>query len=502
MKISKESKEYKGVSVLEKMLAKRDELSQLQADTVTTANFTGSKITSKQKDGTIKSYAKSNKHSNEKDIFRFEGQSALPAENTVNFDFMPYILAAKKVAPGTIFLIDNDVDVLLELIKLVRETDTCSVKIGVLFRLSGHTTPFCIEKIVPEDDELSSSSMGSNSMEKVVVYHTDSVVMDIDQGDEIKEVVKQISKVVPIYSLGYYDPDQTILRDYKRQSDEYSCATYTLFDVEEIIQMNFYQFAKENSNEYSDNLFILNKLPSIFMATIQSIEGSKEGGTVVRNGLKHFIKENPRDSVQTIIINGEKTSLRKIYKELQEEGISNPIIQIINQYYYELYKNATTSKEECLVDYMLTTHHHQDEESKIKLANQIFDVARDQYENKPSEQKGVIVKAVVITAVVVIIGLIVHGLLESQTRNKSSNDKDTGRNSPSTSAEEDSVHKISDIHNKNPQKYLRKKSEGIQYDEVDDISVTEMVNSAFGQGSFTARLIKERQQIMLGRDIK
>jgi hypothetical protein len=414
---------------------------------------------------------------------------------------MPHILAAKKVTPGTIFLIDNDVDVLLELIKLVRDTDTCSVKIGVLFRVSGHTTPFCIEKIIPEDEELSSDSKSSNSMEKVVVYHTDSVVMDIDQGDAVKEVVEQISKVVPIYSLGYYDPDQTILRDYKRQSDEYSCATYTLFDVEEMIQMNFYQFAQENSNKYSDNLFILKKLPPIFMATIQSIEGRKEAGTVVRNGLKHFITENPRDADQTIIINGEKTSLRKIYKELQEEGISNPIIQIMNQYYYELYKNATEYQEEYLVDYMLTTHPHQDKESRIKLAHQIFDVARDQYENKPSEQKGGIVVKVVVTAIVLIIGLIVHGLLESQKRNKSSNDKDTGRDSANTSEEEDSVHKIADKHHKKPNQYSRKKAGAIQYDEESDISVAEMAKSSFGQGSFTARLIKERQQIKLGRVI-
>jgi hypothetical protein len=195
----------------------------------------------KSKSGTIKTYAnKIQEKAKETEILFYDSDN-LPKKPASTFEHMHWIFEGKKVQEGTIFLIDEDIDTLINLITLIKEEDTLSVKIGVLLRINGHTTPLCIEKKIEERD--------NGDVENIYVYHTDSTVMDIDVGGTIKEIIHKISEkgICCVYSLGIIDKERNILRNYKRQSDEQSCATFSLFDVEQMLKMDFFQFANKNS---------------------------------------------------------------------------------------------------------------------------------------------------------------------------------------------------------------------------------------------------------------
>jgi hypothetical protein len=288
-----------------------------------------------------------------------------------SFDHMSAILKAKGVKEGEIFLIDGDKDALVNLIALIKGADTEEVKIGVLFRVNGHTTPFCIEKKIDEND-----------VETMVVYNTDSVVMDIDQGDAVRDVVRRIAQETKIYSLGFADPKGEILRDFKRQSDIGSCATYALFDIEEIIKDgDFSKFVAENHTATTENnIFDINALPLVFMSTIQSINGSEESGTVVRNGMSYFIERNEISKDHQITINGEVTDLLTLMQEIKEADILNPVMAIMNAANLALYDNACNNYDEASFEIYTLGGAKFLSQSK-RLGEAIFDVACKQRED-------------------------------------------------------------------------------------------------------------------------
>jgi hypothetical protein len=289
-----------------------------------------------------------------------------------NFDHMSAILKDKGKKEGEIFLIDGDIEALKGLINLIETTPSEDVRIGVLFRVAGHTTPFCIEKKFNEENEL----------ETVSVYRTDSVVMDIDQREEIRALVNEVATVAPIYSLGFEDRDGSILRDYKRQSDVGSCATYSLFDVEEMIKdSSFSDFVASHHNTTdAHNIFDINALPAVFMATIQSINGIEEAGERIRNGLRHFIERSTIPTDQQIEINGEITNLVALMIKIEAEQIPNPVIDIMNETNLKHYNNAHGDE---VTIYDLDSHKLQT--MKMRLEDKIFGVALEQYEKNGSE---------------------------------------------------------------------------------------------------------------------
>lgn len=308
-------------------------------------------------------------HANEKR----KSQDATAYE--VNFDHMPYILehrdlnlkGSSKLA-GEIFLIDGDIERFKKFIEIIMDTDTSSLKVGVLFRIEGHTTPFCIEKKVDDDSD----------DEQIIVYHIDSVVMDIDAGPAIKDLIRKISPYADtIYSLGFNDPTGLILRDYKRQSDQRSCATFSLFDLGIMLEDDDFEVL---ALEYADrknpsgNIYTLTKLPPKMMSTIQSINGTQDAGEIIRNGLKHIVMSRPAESNIMFEINQEITSLTQIYKEIREEDIQNPIIDILNKTYLDMYNESMTRN----ADKKITTYNCPNLNNKHNrkiIADKIHDLA-------------------------------------------------------------------------------------------------------------------------------
>lgn len=95
--------------------------------------------------GTIKTYANKTRKEIEVRKYSFDDDSSASGLAST-FDHMHFVLSGKNVKEGTIYLIDNDIKTMLNFIKLIKTEDTAPLKIGVLFRINGHTSPFCIEK--------------------------------------------------------------------------------------------------------------------------------------------------------------------------------------------------------------------------------------------------------------------------------------------------------------------------------------------------------------------
>lgn len=374
-----------------------------------------------KKDGTIKTYTDRTRNEKKELVFSFDerAQNAQPAST---FNHMPYILAKKQVPEGEIFLIDGDIKAFQSLIQLIKETETEDIKIGVIFRVNGHATPFVIEKIFDEKTE----------KDNVCVYNTDAVVMDIDAVDDIKALINVIAQDTPIYSLGIRDPQGNILRDYKRQFDTSSCATYSLYDIEQILRMDFHSFALEHSEQISENLYNLQALPPALMASIQSVNGKKEAGIQLRNGLEYCVSANPNDASKEIVVNGEVTTLKKLLEEIQQEHISNPIIDIMNYNNLNLYSQGLSQYNDKYVNkYTLTSEKMA--QQKTKYQNLIFDIAARQYDtqaeplvnaaperesksnqNATSNSSGVVATIAIATAIAGIIVLLLEMQNEGQ----------------------------------------------------------------------------------------
>jgi hypothetical protein len=329
------------------------------------------------RNSTVKSYANKTRNIGyvEEDDFSLGIKEEEKQVST--FDHMPAILKSKGREEGEVFLIDGDVEALKGLISLVKDTDSEEIKIGVLFRVDGHTTPFCIEKKIDESGE-----------ETISVYHTDSVVMDIDQGEQTRQLIREVAKVAPVYSLGFQDSDRSILRDFKRQSDIGSCATYSLFDIEEMIKdRDFSDFVAANHKiTREDNIFDLCALPPVFMSTIQSIDGKQDADADenIRNGLRYFIEKNNIPEQQLMEINGEMTSLLTLMREIEEEQIKNPVIDIMNETNLKHYEDAQNRySEKSFEIYEIDSDKLQ--EKKEHLAGRIFDIASERYEEDGSD---------------------------------------------------------------------------------------------------------------------
>lgn len=382
-----------------------------------------------KENSTIKTYVDRTRGEIKETVFSFD-EYLQSAQQASTFTHMPYILAQKQVSEGEIFLIDGDVVALQGLIRLIKETDTEDVKIGVLFRVNGHTTPFVIEKIFDESTE----------QDTVCVYHTDSVVMDIDVIDDIKAVVRAIAEDTLIYSLGIHDPQGVILRDYKRQFDASSCATYALYDIEQILMMDFYAFVRQNSDLITGNLYNLTSLPHALMAAIQSVNGRQEAGMQLRNGLQYYVDCDPERANHPIVVNGESTTLTRLLQEIRQERISNPIIDIMNSNNLALYDMGLSRFDESSVrKHKLTAEDI--EKNRTKYADLIFDIATRQFdaqsdelsiaaeetkspqETQETKAKGSSRKAVATMAIATVIAGVIVLLLEMQ--------KDRHRETPS-----------------------------------------------------------------------
>ena len=145
----------------------------------------------------------------------------------LTFEHMSIVLTEKKL-DDQIFLIDSDPKLLVDLVTKVASTDTDAVKIGVLYRAGGHVTPFCIEKIIFDDEEV------------VVVYNTDSMALDIELFDqaceEIQMTIRLLAEKFPVYSLAFENAEMA--QRWRRQFDQGSCATFALFDLEQLLAMD------------------------------------------------------------------------------------------------------------------------------------------------------------------------------------------------------------------------------------------------------------------------
>ncbi|MBT4990012.1 MAG: hypothetical protein HOM96_05710 [Rickettsiales bacterium] len=438
----------------------------------------------KRKNSTVKKYANRPRQ----DFLISQGYDVelgiRPEEKKLStFDHMSAIFLAKSKKEGEIFLIDDDIDALLSLINLIKQVDSEGVKIGVLFRISGHTTPFCIEKLIDDDDK-----------EQVVAYHTDAVVMDIDQSDEMHHLVKEVAKIIPIYSLGFQDTDRLTLRDFKRQSDHGSCATYALFDVEEIIEdPSFNQFVKDNSNVTDDsNIFDLQALPPVFMSTIQSIEGCSDAGVTIRNGLRYLVEQNKVPAQQQIKINGELTTLLSLMDDVTAEGIPNPIIDIMNEANFTYYEQAQDYAESIIHIYHLDNkklkeniEHFEDKISQIAVAQ--FEAGADDDEVQSIQKSNIsdakdkdCQSSQAKTSAVenqkernkliifgIIMGVIILEVLQRQTIAMRSQ-YDRASNYDSDEISDDEV------------------ESSVSSDEISD---DDMINSAFAKGTNTAKLL-------------
>jgi hypothetical protein len=215
------------------------------------------------------------------------------------FEHMAIVVTEKKL-DNQIFLIDSDPQLLVDLVKKVASTDTDAVKIGVLYRACGHTTPFCIEKVLLDEEE-----------EIVVVYNTDSMALDRELVDhareEIQNTIRMLAKHVPVYSLAFENAE--LSQRWKRQFDQGSCATFALFDLEQILAMEmgqFYDFVQKCSSKLDDenpNIFVLGRLPVCLMAAIQS-------------------------------------AMQKLPLQITQAGLFNPMIALVNQQNLDLFRFA------------------------------------------------------------------------------------------------------------------------------------------------------------------
>lgn len=253
------------------------------------------------------------------------------AERAAGFDDMAAILKDKNIPQGKIFIIEDDKDALTNLVQMIRGVDSFGIKVGVIYKVGGHTTAFCIDKIINEDDE-----------ESLMVYNVDSVAMDIDEAEEMRAVVVALAEVADeVYSLGFDDRKPEVIRDYKRQYDISSCVTQVLYDVEAMLNSpDFYEFVRNNSEVVPTDegaIFNLEKLPPIMMATMQSIYGKDDMGTRVRNGLLNYINSFPDLAEEVFEIDGEVTSINQLMAQMTaiaaeagHDKITNPLLNIFN----------------------------------------------------------------------------------------------------------------------------------------------------------------------------
>lgn len=445
--------------------------------------------------------------------------------NSSSFDHMPFILKEMGWKEGEIFLIDNDQEALIKLIGLVRDLDCEEVKIGVLFRVDGHTTPFCIEKkflkkkglyIEEDTDEIIEYC---KEKERVVVYNTDSTAMDIDQGDSIRALVREVAKVADVYSLAFEDPNGSIVRDFKRQSDEGSCATFSLHDIRQIIDdRSFYEFVMENSkmvmgdinskigvNDSDSNnalygLYNLKKLPPALIATMQSINGKEEAGAIIRNGLRTIIGNQEVSSEDEFRINGELINLASLIGDIDEEGCYiNPVINIMNEHNSLLYNRGITEfSEQHSSRYNLNKKRIDETSSKIEefihdLATKRYENGSDSSEDNENEEeyydRKVVTSEVMEAIQNTYLTMLYNKFLEAEKRIAN---RRTESGILDAEISEDDI--IDEMLN-----YEIPKSNAKNYDKVygaepdQDISEEEFINSAFAKGSNTAKLLERRK---------
>ncbi|MFI4983712.1 MAG: hypothetical protein ACHP6I_00770, partial [Rickettsiales bacterium] len=176
-----------------------------------------------------------------------------------------------------------------------------------------------------------------------------------------------------------------------------------------------------------------------------------------------------------------------------------PIVAIMNEYYFQVYLDAFD--DIAPKDYTLPfTEEYLKEKQKEKLgeplktqkqilAEQIFDLASEQFQKISSEEekpKPVLNENGVKALIMTIISLIVIGLVQYQLKRKQSQIK-------KSSVDED---KASDEQTKNENgdnvPLVKKRFPRFGEEPVPQTSIEEMVKSSFGRASFTAKLLKHR----------
>jgi hypothetical protein len=329
----------------------------------------------------------------------FENAKLPRGKDLSSFDHMPIIICGRGWKEGGIFLIDDDQEALIQLIELVKDLDCEEVKIGVLFRVDGHTTPFCIEKkCVNEKDRCTEDHTEDDNEEdteeivdKVVVYNIDSTAMDIDQGDSIRALVKEVAKVADIYSLAFQDSEEAIAISCKRQFDEGSCATFALHDIERIVEdKHFYDFVVDpmNSDRVENGLFNLKRLPMTLKATMQSITAVKEEyDVIVKSALRGILANHRHPGVSEedqFKINSECANLLDLLDLLdardESGGRINPVINILNERNGLIYRRGITEVSEDQME-RFCLDADKIKESRREIENIIHRIAAERFEN-------------------------------------------------------------------------------------------------------------------------
>jgi hypothetical protein len=326
----------------------------------------------------------------------FANAKKLPCgKDLSSFDRMPIITNGRGWKEGEIFLIDDDQEALIRLIELLKDLDCEEMKIGVLFRVDGHTTTFCIEKkcvnekVCNIEDHAEGRTEGDteNFVDRVVVYNIDSTAMDIDQSDSIRALVKEVAKVADIYSLAFQDSDGAITTDCKRQFDEGSCATFALHDIGRMVEdQHFYDFVVDpmNSDPVEKGLLNLKTLPMSLKVTMQSITVAKEHEVLVKTGLKRIVENQGFSEEDQFKINNECTSLLDLLNVLDARdeygGRINPVINILNEHNGLIYRRGITEvSEEQMERFYLSVN--KINENRPEIENVIHHVAAERFEN-------------------------------------------------------------------------------------------------------------------------
>ena len=277
---------------------------------------------------------------------------AAVSDGILTFDDMKYVIHARnsaRLSEGKalldIFLCTMKEELADFVKNVVRDERIGNVKIGVVYRPSGHSTPILIEK----------------DGEYITFYNVDSTLFDTDDSDQIKQdllYVVQECQPCELYSLAF-DSSKTDIA-YRRQYDEYSCATYSLIDCHKMFKPYFSQFAFDNSAPVDPRvLAVLDKgfkvgddtevynltaLPVEFMKSMQSLKGRHAGGVTERKGMQQLLEENPQLSNVPVIIGGKQTTLAGFLKSLIDLGSPNTVISDKNAHYRAIAAPAREKK--------------------------------------------------------------------------------------------------------------------------------------------------------------
>lgn len=245
--------------------------------------------------------------------------------NVPTFDYMPSILKKRDQIRKAMYKVTGEIryadkiEALSHAVRQIKSSESLSVKIGILYRTAGHTTPILVEKVVRDDKEEDAG--------EIFIYNTDSTALDIDAADAIRQDLQELSQFGQVYSLAYEDPTQKIMHSYKRQHDKESCATFSLIDLENMLREDFGKFARHHSivTEHP-NISTLTKLPASFMYVTQSVEGKEEYGERTRKGLKDFVQDEPVEARKPIKIFNTILSLSEVVRDENLYSFLNEIL--------------------------------------------------------------------------------------------------------------------------------------------------------------------------------